>query len=83
MAVEANLHMAETATGQGCQKMFDGGHLAGTQIQGGAQRAVAHLIRPQLDGLLHARQTHVEPRLIRRPKLHRGLSSSVETNARA
>ena len=83
MAVEANLHMAETTTGQGGQQMLDGGHLAGTQIQGGAQLAVAHLVRSQLDRLLHPRQTHVKPRLIRRPKLHRGLSSTVEANARA
>ena len=83
MAVEANLHVAEPTTGQGCQQMFDGGHLAGAQIQGGAQLAITHLIRPQLDRLRHPRQTHVEPRLIRRPKLHLGLSSTVEANARA
>ena len=83
MAVKANLHMAEPATGQSCQQMFDGGHLAGTQIQGCAQLAVAHLIRPKLDRLLHPRQTHVKSRLIRRPKLHRGLSSTVEADARS
>ena len=61
MAVEANLHMAEPTTGKGGQQMFDGGHLAGTQIQGGAQLAVTHLIRPKLDRLLHSGQAHLEP----------------------
>ena len=81
MATKAYLHMAEPTTGQSCQQVFDGGDLAGTQIQGCAQRAVAHLVRPQPDRLIHPRQTHVEARLIRRPKLHSGLSSTVEADA--
>ena len=67
MAIETNLHMAEPTTSKGCQQMFDGGHFAGSKIQSCAQRAIAHLIRPKLDRLLHPWQTHVEPRLIRRP----------------
>jgi hypothetical protein len=73
--------MAEAATSQGRQQMFNGGHLAGAQIQSGAQLAVTHLIRPKLDRLLHSGQAHLEPRLIRWPKLHRGLSPTVEADA--
>ena len=83
MATDPDLHMAETATGQSRQQMFDGGHLAGAQIQRGAQLTVAHLIWPQLDRLLYPRQTHMEPRLIRRSKLYPRRSSTVEANARA
>ena len=83
MATEHDLHMAEPTTGQGRQQMFHRGHLAGAQIQGGAQLAVAHLIRPKLDRLIHARQAHLKTRLIRRPKRTRGLSTTVEADTRA
>ena len=83
MAAETDLHMAEPTTSQGRQKMFDGGNRAGAQIQGCAQRAVAHLIRPKLDRLIHARQAHLKTRLLCRPKFHGGLSTTVEADTRA
>ena len=46
MAAATELHMAEPATSQGRQQMFNGGDLAGAEIQRGAELAVAHLIRP-------------------------------------
>jgi hypothetical protein len=81
MTSEHDLHVTESATRQGRQQMLNRGHLARAQIQGGAQLAVTHLIRPKLDRLLHSGQAHLEPRLIRWPKLHRGLSPTVEADA--
>ena len=83
MAIEHDFHVTEAAARQGRQQMFHRGHLGGAQIQRGAQRAVARLIRPQPDRLLHPGKAHVESRLLGWPKLNRGLNPTVEADAGA
>ena len=72
MAIEHDLNVTETAARQGRQQMFHRGHLGGAQIQRGAQRAVARLIWPEPDRLLHSGQAHMKPRLFRWTELHCG-----------
>ena len=75
--------MGDATTRQSCEQMLNGGHLAGTQIQGGAELAVAHLIRGQPDRLGLIGEADLKSGLVAGDQANHRLLTAVKADAPA
>ena len=72
--------MGEATARQGSQQMLHRRHPAMAEVQGGAQRAVAHLIRAELDRLGVVLKTQMKTGAFAGGEAHSGFFTAVQTD---
>ena len=80
MALKPYLRLGQANASQGSQQVFHRGHGLRAKVEGGAELAVSHLIRTQLDRFSRPWQTHVKAGLIGGMQSHPRFTAAVKTN---